>query len=107
MDRAALLRFLRRYRIAVEATNAPGGPPQSAVVGFAVSDELEIVFDTLEHTRKCRNLRADPRISLVIGWDDGITAQIEGVADFPQGEELERIRACYFVAYPDGRDRLA
>jgi hypothetical protein len=27
--------------------------------------------------------------------------------DFPEGEELERIRACYFVPYPDGRERLA
>jgi hypothetical protein len=44
---------------------------------------------------------------LVIGWDDEITAQIEGVADFPTGEELERARECYFVAYPDGRARLA
>ena len=25
----------------------------------------------------------------------------------PSGAELERIRECYFVAYPDGRDRLA
>jgi hypothetical protein len=77
------------------------------VVGFAVSDELEIVFDTTEDTRKYRNLRADPRIALVIGWDHEVTAQIEGVADFPSGTELERIRECYFVAYPDGRQRLA
>ncbi|WP_437670599.1 hypothetical protein [Sorangium sp. So ce131] len=43
----------------------------------------------------------------MIGWDDEITAQIEGVADFPAGTELERVRECYFVAYPDGRDRLS
>jgi len=36
-----------------------------------------------------------------------VTAQIEGVVDFPTGAELERIRQCYFVPYPDGRDRLA
>jgi hypothetical protein len=77
------------------------------VVGFAVSDDLEIVFDTVETTRKHRNLRADPRIALVIGWDDAITAQIEGSVDFPTGKDLERVRECYFVAYPDGRDRLA
>ena len=77
------------------------------MVGFAVSDALEIVFDTVETTRKYKNLRADPRIALVIGWDDAITAQIEGIADFPTGAELDRIRECYFVPYPDGRDRLA
>lgn len=107
VGRAELVTFLRRYRLAVQSTIAPGGAPQAAVVGFGVSDDLEIVFDTLATTRKHRNLRADPRIALVIGWDDAITAQIEGVADFPDGAELERIREVYFVAYPDGRERLA
>src|SRR5687767_6752552 len=107
MTREELVSFLRRYKLAAEATIAPGGAPQAAIVGFSVSDDLEIVFDTTSETRKYRNLRADPRIALVIGWDDAITAQIEGVADFPEGDELERIRQVYFVAYPDGRDRLA
>jgi general stress protein 26 len=108
MNRAELVQFLRRYKLAVEATLPTGaGAPQAAVVGFAVSDGLEIVFDTLESTRKCRNLRADPHVALVIGWDHEATAQIEGIADFPEGQELERIRACYFIPYPDGRERLA
>lgn len=107
MTRAELVTFLRRYKLAVEATVSPGGAPQAAVVGFAVSDDLELVFDTTAETRKHQNLRADPRIALVIGWDHDATAQIEGVVDFPAGDELERIRAIYFGVYPDGRDRLA
>jgi uncharacterized pyridoxamine 5'-phosphate oxidase family protein len=107
MDLADVVRFLRRYKLAVEASISATGAPQSAVIGFAVSDSLEIIFDTVETTRKHRNLRADPRIAMTIGWDDAITVQLEGVADFPAGDELDRIRACYFVAYPDGRDRLA
>lgn len=85
---------------------ARDGSPQAAVVGVAISDDLEIVFDTVTSTRKYQNLIKDPRIALVIGWDE-VTAQIEGIADFPTGAELERIRECYFVAYPDGRDRLS
>jgi pyridoxamine 5'-phosphate oxidase-like protein len=108
MNRAELVLFLRRYKLAVEATlPIGGGAPQAAVVGFAVSDALELVFDTLESTRKWRNLRADPHVALVIGWDHEATAQIEGIADFPEGQELERLRACYFIPYPDGRERLA
>ncbi len=107
MTRAGLLRFLHQYRLAVQASVAPGGAPQAAVVGFAVSDDLEIVFDTVTTSRKYANLRADPRIALVVGWEHEITAQIEGVADFPTGNELDRVRECYFAAYPDGRDRLA
>jgi PPOX class probable F420-dependent enzyme len=107
MTRADLVRLLRDYRLAVVSTAAADGAPQSAVVGIGVSDGLDIVFDTLEDTRKARNLRRDPRISAVIGWDREMTAQIDGVADFPVGAELERIRAVYFQAYPDGRERLA
>ncbi len=91
----------------MQASVAPGGGPQAAVVGFAVSDALEIAFDTVTTSRKYQNLVADPRIALVIGWDDEVTAQIEGLVDFPIGAELQRIRECYFVAYPDGRERLS
>ena len=107
MTRAELLAFLRRYRIAVEASVDSNGAPQAAVVGIAVSDRLEIIFDTLASTRKYANLRQEPRIAMVIGWDDEATAQVNGVAHFPEGEELERARTCYFSVYPDGRERLA
>ncbi|GGT20990.1 pyridoxamine 5'-phosphate oxidase [Streptomyces kurssanovii] len=107
MKRDELVWFLRRNRLAVQASAAPDGSPQAAVVGFAVSDDLEIVFDTVETTRKSLNLRADPRIALVIGWDDAVTVQIEGLADFPAGDELTRLQECYFRVYPDGRDRLS
>lgn len=93
--------------MAVEASVGRDGAPQAAVVGIAVSDDLEIIFDTLASTRKYVNLRHDPRIALVVGWDNEATAQVDGVAYFPDGEELERARSRYFEVYPDGRDRLA
>lgn len=107
MTRAELLAFLRRHRIAVEATVGSDGTPQAAVIGIAVSDELEIIFDTLANTRKYANLRSNPRVALVVGWDHEATAQIDGVAYFPEREALERARNCYFSVYPDGRERLA
>jgi len=107
VTRAELLSFLRRHRLAVEASVGVDGAPQAAVVGIAVGEELELVFDTLESTRKFANLRAEPRIALVVGWDEEATAQIDGVAHFPTGAELMRARELYFSVYPDGRDRLA
>lgn len=106
MKRADLVQFLRRNKLAVEASVTSDEKPQAAVVGFAVTDELELVFDTLESTRKYRNLKANPSVALVV-WDGEITAQLEGVADFPEGPELERLRECYFGVYPDGRERLS
>jgi len=65
------------------------------------------VFDTSSASRKCRNLRRDPRIALVIGWNDERTVQLEGRADEPQGAELEALKARYFEVFPDGREREA
>ena len=76
MTAAELTAVIRRYRLAVVSTVADDGAPQGAVVGFAVSDDLEIVFDTLASTHKLHNLKRDPRIALVIGWDDEVTVQL-------------------------------
>jgi hypothetical protein len=105
VTRDQLLRFLQAQRLGIVASISPAGDPQSAVVGIAVTDQLEIVFDTLSSTRKCENLRRLPKISVVAGWDQEITVQYQGVADEPSGPELERLKACYFGVYPDGVDR--
>jgi tRNA (adenine37-N6)-methyltransferase len=101
---AELLAFLRDHRLAVQASTSASGP-QAAVVGFAVSDRLEIVFDTLDTSRKLANLRINPRIELVVGWDQEQTAQIAGIADEPTGEDLARLKDVYFAAVPDGVER--
>jgi hypothetical protein len=107
MTRSELLQFLRSHSLAVQASTSPNGAPQAAVVGFAVTDDLEIVFDSLDVTRKVQNLRGNPRIAFVIGGlgGDERTAQYEGIADEPGGAELERLQAVYFERFPDGRAR--
>jgi general stress protein 26 len=105
MNRAELLAFLRRYRLCVQASVASNGAPQAAVVGFAISDHLEIVFDTIGTTRKVVNLRKNGNIALVVGWDDEQTVQIEGMADEPAGKELDRLKQVYFETWPDGVER--
>jgi pyridoxine/pyridoxamine 5'-phosphate oxidase len=107
MTRAEPLPFLQKHRLGVQSTVSPDGAPQAAVVGIAITSELEIIFDTLETTRKCRNLRSDPRIAFVIGWDQEITVQLEGIADEPAGAERDRILDAYFAVYPECRDHLA
>jgi hypothetical protein len=109
VTRADLLAFLRSHRYAVQASAAAESGAQAAVVGIAVLDTFEIVFDTLATSRKARNLEHDARIALVIGGSDGgeRTLQYEGVTDRPAGTELDDIRERYFQVFPDGRDRLA
>ena len=105
-----LLDFMRRHRLAVEASCAPAGGVQAALVGIAVTDAFEVVFDTLATTRKATNLRASSRAAFVLGgWDatDQRTVQFEGIADQPVGPELERIKAAYFATWPDGPTRAS
>ena len=104
--RPQILAFLKTKKFAVVASVSPEGKPQSAVVGIAVTDDLEILFDTLTTTRKVRNLRRARSVSLVVGWDrDEITVQIDGIADEPHGAELARLKETYFASHPGGRER--
>jgi general stress protein 26 len=107
MTRPQLVAFLRQHQLGVAASVASTGEPQAAVVGIAVSDDLELVFDTLGNTRKCANLRRDPRVAFVIGWDEEQTVQLQGIADEPAGDELALLQALYFAAFPDGPSRLS
>jgi len=108
MTKAELLAFLRTQTLAVEASAGAGGSVQAALVGVAFTDALELVFDTLDTTRKAQNLRRSPNVAFVIGgWRNGDerTVQYEGVADEPSGDELERVRQVYYSAWPDGPSR--
>lgn len=110
MDTKGLLEFLRQHRLAVQASVSATSDPQAAVVGYAVTDEFEIIFDTLESTRKAQNLRQNPKLALVIGGlipGDERTVQYEGIADEPSGEDLERLKNLYYGVYPDGPSRLS
>ena len=110
MSAAELLTFLRRHRLAVQASVSPAAAPQAAVIGYAVTDRFEIVFDTLDSSRKGQNLRHNSRIALVIGGlaeGEERTVQYEGITDEPSGEELDRLKQVYYAAWPDGPSRLS
>jgi pyridoxine/pyridoxamine 5'-phosphate oxidase len=103
--RDEILGFLQRHELAVIASVSPSGAPEAALVGIAVTPQLEIVFDTLASTRKVANLRRTPRVALVVGWEDEQTLQLEGLADEPAGAELARLKESYFSRFPEGRER--
>jgi len=108
--KADVLQFMRSQSLAVQTSVSPSGRPQAAVVGFIVTDDFEVFFDTLESTRKATNLRTNPNMAFVIGGltsRDERAVQLEGVADVPSGVELERLKELYFARFPDGRERLA
>jgi general stress protein 26 len=108
MTAPELLQFLRGHSLAVQASVSPALAPQAAVVGIAITDRFELIFDTLDTTRKMHNLRRNPKIAFVIGGlttGDERTVQYEGLADEPAGTELARLKEVYFGAFPDGPER--
>src|SRR3982750_3421694 len=82
-DNQTILEFLKTQPMAAISTIAPESlQPESALIAFTQTDELEIIFETFLDTRKWRNLQQNPHVSLVIGWDTKryLTVQYEGVA---------------------------
>ena len=97
--------IVKQKRFAVVSTVHDTGAPESALVGFACTQQNEIVFDTLSTSRKAINILRRPAVALVVGWEDDISVQIEGDARQPVGDDLANAKAAYFREWPDGRDR--
>jgi len=108
MTEADLYSFLAKCKLGVLGTIGPGGTPQAALIGIAVTEKLEIVFDTVKSSRKYPNLIARPACSFVIGgWGAGEqTVQYEGEAEELKSQDLERYQEIYFRVYPDGPARM-
>lgn len=105
MNVEEVFEFMKNERLAVLATVGEDQKPEAALMGFAVTPELEIVFDTVKSSRKYPNLKKNPHVAWVIGCTTEVTVQYEGVAEELEGEELTRYKKVYFAASPDGPAR--
>jgi pyridoxine/pyridoxamine 5'-phosphate oxidase len=93
---ADLFHFITKSKLGVLSSTSPSGKPQSALVGFAVTENLEIIFDTVKSSRKYSNLIARPECAFVFGWSGEQTVQYEGVPEELSGEALRRYQDIYF-----------
>ncbi len=98
-----ILEFIRIKMLAVLATTAPTGQPEAALVGIGQTDNFELIFGTDKTARKYSHLKQNPRVALVIGWDDEITIQLEGTAAELVGDELARLKELFFQKVPSAR----
>jgi general stress protein 26 len=97
--------FIKRHALGVISTLSDQNKPQAALIGIASSENLEIVFDTVKTSRKYKNLLSNPKVALVIGWENESTVQYEGIATELTGDDAARYKEIYFGVYPDGRER--
>jgi hypothetical protein len=109
MTETGLYAFMSTHRYGVLGTICPAGTPQSALVGIAIGPHLEIVFDTVQSSRKYSNLITRPACSFVIGgWGPGEqTIQYEGEAEELKAADLARYQEIYFKTWPDGPARMS
>lgn len=91
-----VFKFIHKHELMVVSTVDPTGAPESAVVEFGEYGDRNLVIDTLTTSRKFRNLTTNDKASLVIGWDNDITVQINAVAHLLDGDELEQAKRLYF-----------
>jgi len=105
MTKEFLYTFIKKQNLAVLSTLTKDSKPEAALVGFAISEDLEIVFDTVKTSRKYQNLLQNPFVAVVIGWDNETTVQFEGIATELNGPDADRYKEIYFEVYKDGRER--
>ena len=100
-----LYNFISKNKYAVLSTVTKDNLAEAALVGIAVTPDLNIIFDTISASRKYQNLIINASIAFVIGWDNEQTIQYEGIAKISSGKELEQLLESYFSVFPDGRER--
>lgn len=102
--------FIKTHSFGVIATNSANGlAPESAVVAFSETELLEIIFGSFSSTRKNQNIRLNPSVSFVIGWDntDKTTIQIEGKAVLLEGAERETLEQAHCKKNPESTKYLS
>ena len=95
--------FIKKQKLAVISTVGVDNKPESAVLEFGETEELELIFDTFTSSRKYKNLQTNKNVSFVIGWDEDITVQYEGVAEEIRGEDAKKYKQAYWDKNPKAK----
>ncbi len=99
-DHDRIYEFIRSHSLAVISTIAADCSPQAAVIGFSETEKLDLIIGTFNTSRKYVNLRANPRVAVVIGWEHGQTVQYEGEAHELAGDELAECLKIHIAKMP-------
>jgi hypothetical protein len=106
MNTAGLFDFLGDCTLGVLSTLGPDGSSQSALVGIAVTSELEIVWTPWPSRASLPTSVVTPQVAFVIGWQGEITVQYQGIARQISSSEIGPYHEIYFRKFADGPARL-
>jgi uncharacterized pyridoxamine 5'-phosphate oxidase family protein len=92
--------FLNARTLAVLSTVNDSGVPEAAVIGFGQNEKLEVIFGTDRASRKYSNMITNPKVALVIGWENGETVQYEGLSRELEVDEISFVKDTYWAKSP-------
>ena len=93
--------YLTSHPLGRLASIGPDGAPQVHPVAFtvdALSGYIEIEGPRLHETQKLRNIRRDPRVSLVVD-DHHSGLEIRGAAELTDNTDMIRVRPVVIIAW--------
>lgn len=94
-DKSKILEFAKSHNLCVIATSVDN-IPESAIVDFVITNDLEIIFNTFTTSKKYKNLKINPNVALVIGFGNDLkTLQCEGIAIELEGHDKEKVMSAY------------
>jgi pyridoxine/pyridoxamine 5'-phosphate oxidase len=103
LSRQKAYQFLGARNLAVMSTVTESGEPEAALINYAVTRDLELIFETLQTSRKYANLCRSPKAALVMGFaGECETCQYEGIVDRPDEYLMQPLLETYFAARPEG-----
>ena len=98
MDLDQARQFLQDHHRAVLATRRRSGDPQLSIVSAAVDDEGRVLISSRETAIKTKNLRRDPRASLLVMSDEfyGDWVQVDGTVEVVSLPEAMDVLVDYY-----------
>ena len=106
---AVLRALLTTQQLAVLATREEDGQPYANLMAFAASDDLKtLLLVTGRATRKYENLRADPRVALLIDSrshepsdiHQAVAVTVLGEVEEVSDSERDRLLPAYLAKHP-------
>ena len=99
-QKTKILNFIKKQKVCVLSTVTKSHKPESAVIEFGETNNLEIVFDTITTYRKYKNLQHNPNVAVAIGLDSDIIIQYEGKAIELVGTAAKKYKESYWKKNP-------
>jgi general stress protein 26 len=105
LDQNKILSALKKNSLSVISTADLSGKTESAVMMYAVKDDLSLIMCTAPEARKLKNLVVNPQVSVAIGgFQKDPSLQIDGTAKILSDSDRPQAMALMLSQHPEMKD---